>query len=49
MFVLKIGGQELDEPDFVKNLGAAVATLPSPPILVQGGGKEIRELLKSGE
>jgi acetylglutamate kinase len=44
MFVLKIGGQELDDPDFVKNLGEAVAALPAPPILVHGGGKEIREL-----
>lgn len=44
MFVLKIGGQELDDPDFVKRLGEAVAALPEPPILVHGGGKEIREL-----
>jgi len=44
MLVLKIGGQELDDPDFVKNIGEAVAALPSPPILVHGGGKEIREL-----
>lgn len=44
MFVLKIGGQELDDPDFVKRMGEAVAALPEPPILVHGGGKEIREL-----
>ena len=44
MFVLKIGGQELDDPNFVRNLGEAVAALPAPPILVHGGGKEIREL-----
>lgn len=44
MLVVKIGGQELDNPDFVKQLGQAVATLKTPPILVHGGGKEIREL-----
>jgi acetylglutamate kinase len=44
MLVLKIGGQELDDPTFVKNLGQAVATLDSPPVLVHGGGKEIRQL-----
>ena len=44
MLVLKIGGQEIDDPDFIKRLGQAVAALPEPPILVHGGGKEIREL-----
>ncbi|MCB0171837.1 MAG: acetylglutamate kinase [Anaerolineae bacterium] len=44
MFVLKIGGQELDDPEFIKRLGETVAALPEPPILVHGGGKEIKEL-----
>ncbi len=44
MLVLKIGGQELDDREFVKRMGEAVAALPEPPILVHGGGKEIREL-----
>jgi acetylglutamate kinase len=44
MLVLKIGGQELDNPTFVKRMGQAVAALETPPILVHGGGKEIREL-----
>lgn len=44
MLVLKIGGQELDDPDFVRRIGEAVASLRTPPILVHGGGKEIREL-----
>lgn len=44
MLVLKIGGQELDDADFVKRIGQAVAALPEAPILVHGGGKEIREL-----
>jgi len=44
MLVLKMGGQELDNPEIVKQVGQAVAALPEPPILVHGGGKEIREL-----
>jgi acetylglutamate kinase len=44
MFVLKIGGQEIDDPEVVRQVGQAVAALPEPPILVHGGGKEIREL-----
>ncbi len=44
MLVLKIGGNELDDPAFVEKLGGAVAALPEPPVLVHGGGKEIREL-----
>ncbi len=44
MLVLKIGGGELDDPAFVAQLGDAVAALPAPPVLVHGGGKEIREL-----
>ncbi len=44
MFVLKIGGQELDDKEFVKRLGVAVAALDEPPILVHGGGKEVRQL-----
>jgi acetylglutamate kinase len=44
MFVLKIGGQELDDRDFVRQLGQAVAALDESPILVHGGGKEVRQL-----
>lgn len=44
MFVLKIGGNELDDPAFIDNLGQAMAGLQAPTILVHGGGKEIREL-----
>lgn len=44
MFVLKIGGQELDDPDFVDRLGETISQLNIPLILVHGGGKEIREL-----
>ena len=44
MQVIKIGGNELDDLNFIDNLGQAVAVLEDPPILVHGGGKEIREL-----
>ena len=44
MLVIKIGGNELDDPAFVDKIGQAIAALPTPPILVHGGGKEIREL-----
>ena len=44
MLVLKIGGNEIDNPAFVKSLGQAVVTLPEAPVLVHGGGKEIRQL-----
>lgn len=42
--VLKIGGNELDDPTFIDQLVEAVKGLPSPPVIVHGGGKEIREL-----
>ena len=44
MLVVKIGGQEIDDREFIKRLGQAVAALETPPLLVHGGGKEIREL-----
>jgi acetylglutamate kinase len=44
MLVLKVGGSELDDPAFVSKIGEAVLALQTPPILVHGGGKEIREL-----
>ncbi len=44
MLVLKIGGNEIDNPDFIEALGTAIAALENPPIVVHGGGKEIRQL-----
>jgi acetylglutamate kinase len=44
MQVIKIGGNELDDPTFIENLGQAMAGLTEPTILVHGGGKEINEL-----
>ena len=42
--VIKVGGNELDDPGFVTELVRAVKVLPDPPLLVHGGGKEIRTL-----
>ena len=41
ILVLKIGGNELDDPAFVAELAQVVAGLRPPPVLVHGGGKEI--------
>lgn len=42
--VLKIGGNELDIPEFVEELATEVAAMAVPPIVVHGGGKEIARL-----
>jgi acetylglutamate kinase len=39
--VLKIGGNELDDPAFVADLARVVARMQPAPVLVHGGGKEI--------
>ena len=39
--VVKVGGNELDEPAFLEGLSAAVAAFDGPLVLVHGGGKEI--------
>jgi acetylglutamate kinase len=44
MQIIKIGGNELDDPAFIDQLGQAVAAQTEPTILVHGGGKEIKEL-----
>lgn len=44
MQVIKIGGNELDDPTFSQSLGQALAGLTEPTIVVHGGGKEIKEL-----
>jgi acetylglutamate kinase len=44
VLVIKIGGNELDDPIFIDHLGQAIAALSEPLILVHGGGKEIKEL-----
>lgn len=39
--VLKIGGNELDDPAFVSDLARVVAGMAARPVLVHGGGKEV--------
>src|SRR5918912_1626612 len=39
--VLKVGGNELDDPAFVAELARVVAGMRPLPVLVHGGGKEI--------
>lgn len=43
--VVKVGGNELDDPAFLAGLSAAVAGFPGPLVLVHGGGKEISAAL----
>jgi acetylglutamate kinase len=42
--VMKIGGNELDNPDFLAGLAQAVAFLEGPCLIVHGGGKGIAAL-----
>src|SRR5436190_24181849 len=41
ILVLKVGGNELDDPTFIVGLARVVAGLRPLPVLVHGGGKEI--------
>lgn len=44
MRLLKIGGNELDNADFLAGLGRAVAALDEPVVIVHGGGAAIAAL-----
>ena len=44
MLVLKVGGNEIDDPDFVEKFGATLDTLSEATMVVHGGGKEIKQL-----
>jgi len=45
--VIKVGGNELDDPAFVDRLTAVLVRMSDPrPVLVHGGGKEIAALQK---
>jgi acetylglutamate kinase len=39
--VIKVGGNELDDPAFVEQFAGALAAMRPVPVLVHGGGKEI--------
>ncbi len=42
--VIKIGGNEIDNPIFLEQLVTLVKKMQVPPIIVHGGGKEITDL-----
>ncbi len=44
MLVLKVGGNELDDPNFLTGFARAVAGMQDIPVIVHGGGKEIADL-----
>src|SRR2546425_48176 len=39
--VIKLGGNEIDSPDFLANFAQIIAAMAESPIIVHGGGKEI--------
>ena len=44
MVVLKVGGNEIDDPQFLTGFARAIADMNEPPVIVHGGGKEIADL-----
>lgn len=42
--IIKISGNDLHNPDYIKQFASAVSRLPQPMIIVHGGGKMISEL-----
>ena len=46
MYLLKIGGNEIDQPAFLDGLAGALRTLDGPGAIVHGGGKEIAAALE---
>src|SRR3989304_996229 len=44
MLILKVGGNEIDDPVFVGGFARAIAKMGEPSIVVHGGGKEIADL-----
>lgn len=42
--VVKIGGNEMDDPSWVSALAQAIAGMDGPVVVVHGGGKEVTEL-----
>lgn len=47
MVVIKVGGNELDDAQFVEDLAVAVAGLMEPAVIVHGGGQAIARLQTS--
>ena len=46
MRVVKVGGNEIDQPAFLDGLCLAIRSMPRPLVLVHGGGKEIAAALE---
>jgi acetylglutamate kinase len=44
MLVLKVGGNEIDDPVFLAGFARAIAAMRETPVVVHGGGKEIADL-----
>ncbi len=44
MLVLKVGGNEIDDVNFLHGFAQTVAALGEMPVVVHGGGKEIADL-----
>jgi acetylglutamate kinase len=44
MLVLKVGGNEIDDPSFLAGFANAIAKMRQTPVVVHGGGKEIADL-----
>src|SRR5512138_3214396 len=44
MFVLKVGGNEIDDSSFLRDFAQSVAKMGEVPVIVHGGGKEIADL-----
>jgi acetylglutamate kinase len=44
MQILKIGGNEIDQPGFLDQLARAVANMEEQVVIVHGGGKTIAEM-----
>jgi acetylglutamate kinase len=42
--VLKIGGNQLDDPVFIAGMAQAIKRMPDTPVIVHGGGKAIKSL-----
>ncbi len=44
MLILKVGGNEIDDANFLQGFASAVSKMAETPVIVHGGGKEIADL-----
>jgi acetylglutamate kinase len=44
IIVIKVGGNEVDDTDWIRRLAAGVASDPSGKVIVHGGGKEVSDV-----